>query len=147
MEIETTRFGTIDLTNDIKIFAFAEGLLGFPDQSRYVVLDNPSGGVFQWLQSTEIPDLAFVICDPLSFMPEYQAPVMRADLEKIGASGLEDVIIRCIITVPENPQDMTANLQGPIIFNYKKKFGRQLVLPDDLGFSTIHRIVPEDQKC
>ena len=142
MEIETTRFGTIDLTNDIKIFAFPEGLLGFPDQTRYVVLDNPSGGVFQWLQSTEVPELAFVICDPLSFMTDYQAPVSRGDLEKVGATGLEDILVRCIITVPDNPKDMTANLQGPIIFNYKKKFGRQLVLSDDLGYTTNHYIVP-----
>ena len=147
MEIETTRFGIIDLTNDIKIFAFAEGLLGFSDQSRYVVLDNPSGGVFQWLQSTEIPELAFVICDPLTFMSDYQAPITRSDLEKVGAKDLDDIIIRCIITVPDNPQEMTANLQGPLIFNFKKKFGRQLVLPDELGFSTVHSIIPKAQKC
>ena len=147
MEIETTRFGNITLTNKIKIFAFAEGLLGFPDQSRYVVLDNPSGGVFQWLQSTEIPELAFVVCDPLSFMSDYQAPVTRGDLTKVGAKGVEDVIVRCIVTVPDNPQEMTANLQGPIIFNHAKMFGRQLVLPDDLGFNTRHRIIPEGKKC
>jgi len=147
VEIETTRFGVIALTDEIKIFAFTEGLLGFPNQSRYVVLDNPSGGVFQWLQSTEVPDLAFVICDPLSFLSEYNVPVTRSDLDKIGAESLDDVITRCIITVPENPQDMTANLQGPVIFNFKKKFGRQLVLPDEMGFSTVYPIVPKSQPC
>ena len=55
----TTRFGDQEAPVDM-IVEFPDGLLGFPDCRRFIIVQNPSGGPFQWLQSIDEPGLAFV---------------------------------------------------------------------------------------
>ena len=62
--VDTTRFGAIDI-EESSVIEFPEGLLGFGDCKRYVLLDHPGGnGLFEWLQSVERPELAFCVIDP-----------------------------------------------------------------------------------
>ena len=64
MQIETTRFGTIDVAEE-QLFHFPMGLLGFSSQKRYVVLDHAPDSPLKWLQSVDDGSLAFIITDPL----------------------------------------------------------------------------------
>ena len=48
MEVPTKRFGTINV-DEHKILRFPEGLIGFPEYRRYIVLDLDKQ-VSQWLQ-------------------------------------------------------------------------------------------------
>ena len=65
MKIQTTRFGEIDVRDD-DIYNFPEGMLGFGAFKKYFTLNNPSGGPFEWLQSLNAPNLAFVVCEDLA---------------------------------------------------------------------------------
>lgn len=132
IEIETTRFGKVTVEEENIIF-FPEGLIGFGPFKRYVILPNPSGGPFQWLQSVESPGLAFVICDPLTFKPDYKVNVRREDLSSIRIRDVEQGAVTVIVVIPRGgtPQDMTANLKGPIIININDRLAKQVILSGD----------------
>lgn len=123
---ETRRFGTLSIP-DVDFYTFAGGLPGFPGLSRFVLLPNPGGGPFQWLQSAERPELAFAVCDPLLFAPDYRAEVRSEDLADLGLSKLEEGFVLVILTVPADPKKMTANLLGPLVFSPGTMKVRQVV--------------------
>jgi flagellar assembly factor FliW len=120
---------------------FPSGLLGFPEQQRYVILDHDTEAPFKWLQSVEEPGLAFVILDPATFHPDYHIdPPADALLEIRGGEG-EDVVLAVILTIPsDDPGRITANLRGPLVISHKTKLGKQLVLSED--FPTRHPLFP-----
>jgi flagellar assembly factor FliW len=130
MKFQTTRFGEIEIP-DGHVYEFVDGLLGFPDYTHYGVVDNPGGGPFQWLQCRDEPHLAFVICDPHVFRPEYKVSVGVSDLELVGLEDPAGGVVMVILTVPRHdPMAMTANLLGPLLFNPEAGKARQLVLSD-----------------
>ena len=126
MRIETTRFGTIDVTAD-QMFEFPMGLLGFSAQKKYVVLDHAPDSPLKWLQSVDDGSLAFIITDPLFFVPTYRISARKSELEVINPVE-EQLVLSVIMTVPENPQDMSANLMAPLIFNMANRTAMQYVL-------------------
>jgi flagellar assembly factor FliW len=126
MQIETTRFGTIDI-EESQLFQFPMGLLGFSGLKRYVVLDHSEDSPLKWLQSVDDGSLAFIITDPLFFVPGYRVSARRSELEVIKADE-DQLVLSVIMTVPENPQDMSANLMAPLIFNMKNRAAMQYVL-------------------
>ncbi len=143
MKIQTTRFGELEV-NSGEIYYFPEGLLGFGSVKRYFTLANPTGGPFEWLQAVEPPNLAFVVCDPITFNPDYRIKAKKEDLESIKLERIEDAIVRVILVIPRgHPERMTANLQGPIVFNAKSMLAKQLVLPGD-EYTTRYRVFPEE---
>ncbi|MBI2921918.1 MAG: flagellar assembly protein FliW [Planctomycetes bacterium] len=132
----TRRFGDLSIP-DTDVFAFPRGLPGFPGLNRFVLLPNPSGGPFQWLQSTERSELAFAVCDPLLFAPDYRVEVRREDLEDIGLERLEAGFVLSILTVPEDPKKMTANLLGPLVFNPGAMKVKQVVLAKEPSWARV----------
>lgn len=130
MRIQTSRFGTIDLTED-DIIQFPEGLLGFNDLRRFVLLDDPNDEIFAWLQSCEQGGIAFPILEPELFSANYNVSLTKHDLEILNMKAAEATRAFTIITIPQDPTQMTANLKAPIVINVKKKIGRQCVLQDN----------------
>jgi flagellar assembly factor FliW len=128
MLVKTSRFGEVTV-EDSAIITFPEGIVGFPDIRGFVMFDGPEGTPFKWLQSTDRPELAFVICDPLLFKPDYRVSVNKEELKALSLEKTEDAAICVILSIPTDPWKMTANLMGPVIFNAEQKFGKQLVLP------------------
>lgn len=129
IELETARFGPLSIAEDA-LFTFPMGLLGFARHKRYAIVDHRDDSPFKWLQSVEDGGLAFILTDPLFFKPDYHVRVKRAELSVIGPVAEEDLVVSVIMTVPQNPRDMTANLLAPLIFNMGNRKGMQLVLTD-----------------
>jgi flagellar assembly factor FliW len=126
MKISTTRFGKIDISPD-EIITFDEGLLGFEDYHRYIVLNPDDGGPFRWMQCVDDENLAFVIIEPLSFMFEYDVEIADSDADFIELTRAEDAVLYVLVSIPANPQEMTANLQGPLVVNVKNRKARQII--------------------
>ena len=74
MEIVTSRFGTLNVDDD-RVINFPKGLLGFPDHSRYALIQTGEENYFFWLQCVDEPNLAFVITDPSIFFKDYEVPI------------------------------------------------------------------------
>lgn len=129
MKISTSRFGTIEI-DPSEVVEFPEGLLGFDRFHRYVVLSTDDGSPFRWLQCLDDGDLAFVIIEPISFTLEYDLEIPDSDQEFLGLEKAEDVVLYAIVSIPDNPRDMTANLQGPLVVHAETRKGRQIISPN-----------------
>lgn len=142
MKITTSRFGEIDIDSQ-SIISFPGGLIGFPDEEQYVIIRHNPESPFYWLQATEKPDLAFVLVDPVVFKPDYEFHIPKLIFEHLEVDSSEDLGTYVIVTVPPGkPEEMTANLLGPILINTKSKLARQIVLDENL-FSHRHPMLQE----
>ncbi|MDP6693320.1 MAG: flagellar assembly protein FliW, partial [Phycisphaerales bacterium] len=88
MKVQTTRFGSVEV-DAARIIEFPSGLLGFSSYTTYALLQPDDDGLFFWLQSTEAPELAFVVTDPSTWVPEYQANVRREQMEELNLTDLD----------------------------------------------------------
>jgi flagellar assembly factor FliW len=127
MEIETTRFGRLTV-DDSRVINLPRGLLGFPDYTRYALIQTSEENYFFWLQSVDEPGLAFVVTDPSIFFKDYQVPIReetQTELE-LGEISHAQVFVIC------NRVDewLTGNLLGPIVVNAQNRLASQVVLTE-----------------
>ena len=130
MIIQSTRFGEVEVQKE-KVITFPEGILGFMDTKEYVLIDHSPGSPIQWLQAVREPELAFVVMDPLLFKPDYKVSLHPDDLSVLEVEDVKNLFILTIITIPTgHPEQMTANLKGPIVIHIKNGLAKQMVLYD-----------------
>ncbi len=142
MEINTTRFGVLNITED-EIVYFPEGLVGFRDVKRYIVIPHGNANSpFSWFQSVDEGHLAFVIIEPQVFCYGYEVKISRDTLQPIELDDISLAKIYVIVVVGERPDDMTANLLGPLVINREKNIGMQVVQNTD-KYHTRHKIIDE----
>ncbi|RME18593.1 MAG: flagellar assembly protein FliW [Bdellovibrio sp.] len=130
MLVQTSRFGPLDVQEE-DLIHFPEGLLGFDNLTRFVLLDDPNEDIFAWLQSCEEPSVAFPVLEPEIFMESYNVNLTKSDMEAIKVSSPSECQFFVIITIPEDPKEMTANLKAPIVINSKERLAKQCVLQDN----------------
>lgn len=146
MKVKTTRFGTIDVKEE-QVITLTEGMLGFSECSRYTLMDDEIGEPFMWMQSLDIPSLAFVVIDPAIILPSYHFSVKKDQIKNLDTDNVDDLQVYVIVTMAANILDVTINLQGPLVVNKNKRVGLQVVL-NDPNFSTRHPLFtdqPETQ--
>ncbi len=128
--IQTSRFGQVQVDqNDLLVFA--EGLLGFQDLKKFVLLDDPNDDIFAWLQSCDSPAIAFPVLEPELFAENYKISLNKTDLEALSAPNTSKARAFCIVTIPEDPTQMTANMKAPVVINIENRKARQCVLQDN----------------
>jgi len=137
--VNTTKFGEVKYKKS-DVITFIRSILGFTDLNRYIIISRPESEPFKWLQSIDDPSVCFVIVDPIMFYPEYLIEISPYDIKQLGGTeNLEDYQIYGIVTVPKGrPDQMSINLQGPVIINVKNLKALQLILnnPDyDIRYS------------
>jgi flagellar assembly factor FliW len=144
VKVKTTRFGEIEV-KEADIVQLPNGLIGFPELKKYVILDHDQQSPFKWLQSLDDGAIAFVLINPLLFRPDYTVEVNEAEVAELEIQDEKDAVISVIVTMPSNPQNMTANLKAPLVFNLKNRKGRQVILSNP-EYTTRHNIMDEIQK-
>jgi flagellar assembly factor FliW len=128
--IQTTRFGQVQFQNE-DLLTFPEGILGFADLKRFVLLDDPNDDIFAWLQSCDEPGIAFPVLEPELFSETYKITLAKSDLETLKLASVQGARLFCIITIPDDPTQMTANMKASIVINGIQKMARQCVLQDN----------------
>jgi flagellar assembly factor FliW len=139
MKIDTSRFGEIDI-DEQSVVRMPEGMLGFSELKDYVLIQQNQGSPFLWYQAVNEPSLAFVVVDPFTFFPDYEVLLSKEDMELLGCTKMGDLAAFAVVVIPENPEEMTANLRGPIIINVENRIARQVVLNDE-RYSPHHPIM------
>ena len=139
--IRTKPFGEIEVENK-QVIDFPDGILGFDFIKKFVILDSDENSPFKWMQAFSEPDLAFIIIQPMYFRPDYELLISQSDIDAIEAENTDNLLVFTIVTIPSNPSDMTANLQGPIIINPKKNIGRQVISLSE-KYNVKHKILDE----
>jgi flagellar assembly factor FliW len=137
MIVHTSRFGVVEVDAD-RVITFARGILGFPKYKEYVLIQPEPDATFYWLQSVEAADLAFVVTDPLLFMPDYQVPLREETRQDLGLSDLGEASV--LVIVNKVGDLLTANLQGPLVIHATTRAAAQVVISEK-KYQTRHPIM------
>ncbi len=127
MNIESTRFGTLDVQEE-QFIRFSQGIPGFPEEKSFVYLQEDRESPFSFLQSAAEANLTFLLVDPFQFFADYEF-VLEDDIsEELGLAPENPPRVFLIATVKEKLADMTVNLLAPLIVNNRSRLGRQVIL-------------------
>ena len=133
------RFGEQEVKRD-KVVVVPDGMPGFERYTTYALFNDPGSEPFQWLLSTTNSRLGFVVVNPLIIWPDYDPRISREDLKSLEVTKPDNILIYSIVTLADNPMEVTVNLSGPILLNPANMKARQLALFDD-RYTTKHKIL------
>jgi len=132
MKIQTSRFGTLDVSEETLLF-FPSGLVGFPACRRFVVLEAGEDSDYQWFQSVDEPSLAFVIVEVHLLQPEFQMDVPDEGLAELDMNPNDPMSILAVVTIPSGePIQASANLRAPLVVNLRSRKGKQIILHESI---------------
>lgn len=140
--VQTTRFGEVEIEKE-RVIRFCAPILGFDQDTDFIILDHAEDSPFKWLQSTTAAELAFVVTNPGFFGIDYEFALPQDVADKLEITKPEEALVLTIVNIPQgNPSEMTANLLGPIIINQTNRTAMQVVL-SDTEYSTKAPLIPE----
>jgi len=126
VNIVTTRFGLIQ-ASESEIIRIPDGLVGFRSFTQFVHLPDPVVAGLSWLQSVTAPELAFGLIPPPLAQSDYRVELRPGDRTALELDEERSALVYVILNRGEGG-GLTANLQGPLVFNPVRRLGRQLVL-------------------
>ncbi len=133
MIIETKAFGEVEITDD-KIITFPGGIIGFPDLKRFTLLHDEEKGIaagIRWLQSLEEPGFAMTVMDPLMVKEDYNPEIDDELMAGIGEVTPDNLLVLVTVRIPGDLNQMSVNLQGPIIINVDERKACQIIVDAD----------------
>ena len=131
---DTTRFGRIS-ADASQVIELPDGMIGFPDDTRYLLVKQRADSVFYWLQSMHSPALAFPVVLPWAFYWDYEVRISDEDLGAIDVTDVSQLSILCVANVGSDVRKGTINLFSPVVINVNDNRGRQVINTAD-GYST-----------
>ena len=126
MNIVTTRFGVVQ-ASEPDLIRIPEGLVGFRGFTQFVQLPDREVAGLSWLQSVTAPELAFGLIPPPLAVSDYRIELRPGDRAALELDEERSALVYVILNRGEGG-GLTANLQGPLVFNPVRRLGRQLVL-------------------
>ncbi len=137
--IRTLSFGEIEIPEN-RILSFREGLPGFPNHHRFVILSFDDLKPFEYLQALDEPPVAFLVINPFLVLSGYSMNFSDPDLADLAVADPAELTVYAVANVPEDPSKATVNLFAPIVVNERNKKGRQFLLHDS-GYSVKHPLL------
>ncbi len=137
MIVQTSRFGPVEVDTQ-RIINFPRGILGFPQFQQYLLIQPEQDSSFYWLQSIETADLAFVVTDPLLFVPDYIVPLREETRTELNLKDLSEANV--LVIVNKIGDTLTANLQGPLVIHGTTCVASQIVISEK-KYATRHPIL------
>src|SRR3982750_3629675 len=116
MNIESQRFGTLDINED-ELLSFAAGVIGFPTEQRFALVPHHGSGYLAWLQSVNTPELAFPVVSAHAFGDEYPDVPVGSVAQSAGVQGSEDDYAVLVVLCAPIGQPATVNLLAPVVVN------------------------------
>src|SRR3954451_23834840 len=102
-------------------------LVGFRSSPHFAHLPHPLVAGLSWLQSVTAPELAFGLIPPPLALSDYRVELRPGDRTALELDEERSALVYVILNRGEGG-GLTANLQGPLVFNPVRRLGRQLVL-------------------
>jgi flagellar assembly factor FliW len=140
MQIQSTRFGTIEIRDDA-VLTFQEGLPGLQGE-RWALVAKDEESPFFWLHSVDHAEVALPVTSPWLFFSDYEVRIPEEDAKRLGLTDAADAYIVCVVRATEELADFSINLAGPLVINAGARTGRQ-VLNDLAGYSVRHPLFSE----
>lgn len=130
MLISTKFFGDIEI-EEKDIINFEDGLPGFRELYKFILLPIEGNPLLHYMQSVEQAEICFVVINPFAIVEDYQIDISEETVAKLEVEKEEDVSLYTILTIPEDVKKITANLAAPIVINNTNNKACQEILNDD----------------
>ncbi|GGG13220.1 flagellar assembly factor FliW [Lysinibacillus alkalisoli] len=130
MKIETKFLGEVAFKEE-DVYTFPQGLPGFSDLQRFILMPIDADLPLVALQSVDQPTISFIMAYPFAFDANYTFDLSDEDKQTLHIEGNHEVLPYAIITMKETLQTSTMNLLAPVVLNITKKMGKQIVLQDN----------------
>ncbi len=130
MVVQTGRFGQIEISTD-EIITIPSGILGFPEEQDYCLVDSGDDTLILWLQSLTNPHLAFPVLEPRIYKNDYVVRLSASELRELRLDSIKEASVFTILTIPGNLTEMTANLKAPVVINTRSRIAKQVVLQEN----------------
>ena len=108
---------------------FPKGLLGFEEHQHFAISWEPQQAPFSILETAD-GSLHFILVPICEITPEYLFEATEQEAELLEYQESDECVLYAIVTMPSDPAQMTANLQGPVVINLNKKRGLQAIRPE-----------------
>lgn len=129
MKIETKKFGTIEIDAN-SIIDFPNGLVGFENCHRFALIKNEDFDPFCWLLSLDNEEVSLPILNPYLVKPDIDLDLPEYLAKDIFTeNGAANVF--CVVNIGDMKGKFTINLKSPILLDFVKKEGRQLILDSE----------------
>lgn len=138
MQIQTTRFGALDLDESTFIH-FPWGIPGFEELKRYVLMDHREGPL-QWLQAVDEPSVAFVVCPPEVVGVRYTVPEER--ITPIQVETPEDLVLLVMVSFDPTDKNLRLHLRSPLLFNASNRQAYQWTIDSSEIARFVEKIQP-----
>jgi flagellar assembly factor FliW len=138
MQIETTRFGTLDL-EETTFILFPWGIPGFEELKRFVLLDHREGP-FKWLQAVDDPSIAFVVSPPEAVGVRYSVPPEKAT--PIELQMADDLVLLVMVSFDQTEKSLRLHLRGPLLFNASNRQAYQWTIDSSELSNFVDKIQP-----
>ena len=129
MNIKTKFLGEVEIDQS-EILTFENGLPGFQEYTKFILLGLDEDLPIALLQSTEDEGIGFVVGYPFAFKQDYAFDLSEEDKKQLQLVEENEVATYTVITLKDNFSDSTINLLAPIVINMKQRLGKQIVLQD-----------------
>lgn len=111
-----------------KKVSFSNGLIGLEGYKNFILKELPGHDLFFLLQSLEDENFGLVVTNPFWFIADYEFELDEAQAEQMGEKTKLAVFVT--VKVASTPENITANLMGPIIIDQNAGIGCQMLVSD-----------------
>ena len=120
MKWHNVQFGEMDFEEKHVVY-FPEGIIGFEDCKKVLVVNDENSDPFSWLVSLDDRELSFPVIDPSLVQHDYSAQFFKK----------ENVTLFSVAAIKTDLAQSTVNLKSPIVINNTDRTGKQVVLDTD----------------
>jgi len=143
MQIESTRFGTLEVGDD-RVIRFPRGLLAFPEEHEFVLVQHRGSSAIAWLQSSKTPSLALPVVSAQALANGYPDVPLADAARRAGLDGQEDDLAALVVLSAGEGTPATVNLAAPILVDASRWTGVQAIL-EGTNFSTREMFAMSDE--
>lgn len=118
MKIKNLQFGEIEFDDDI-IIQFPDGIIGFENLRRFIIIKDEECEPFHWIISVDEPEIGFAVLEPTLVVSDYY--------ERVGFNP-DVYALFTIVTLNRDISKTSVNLKAPIVIDKVKKLGKQVIL-------------------
>ena len=120
MKWNNIQFGEMEY-DEKHVLSFPDGLIGFEENRRFLIVHDVDSEPFRWLVSLEEGDLSFPLVELSNNSNEIFAKYFAQD----------NVTLFAVVSIKPEIDDSTINLKSPIVIDTVNRTGHQVVLDDD----------------
>ena len=120
-----TPFGAFPL-DEQSVIEFADGLPGFEQTRKFVLLSSPELAPLHLLHHVEGPSASFLAVDPRVVLPSYRAVLSAGDRARLGVVDDSSLVWLALVTM-DAAQGPSVNLRAPIVVNPARMLGFQVM--------------------